>query len=172
LNKAGLSQSNTLRRIVDPISIQQEKIQQGAPITSRTMFDPGNELQEDPNPAKRAELQALAGYQQGFNASGGVPIPGLTGPRTPIPGGPSYPPQQIPPPSYSPFTPQGQYGQQATQLAGLLGQGQVQPHMQSTGILAQQPAAVPSAAPVQPQMQPPMKQVGMVRAPLYRGYGK
>jgi hypothetical protein len=153
LNKAGLSQNNTLRRIVDPISIQQERIQQGAPITSRTMFDPGNELQEDPNPAKRAEAQAAMGYQQGFQGSANVPIPGLTGPRTPLPGGPSQPPQQIPPPGYTPFQANGPYGQQAMQMAGLQGQPQMQNHMMPNPGLLSQPA---------PTAMPPPQQGGLL----------
>jgi hypothetical protein len=162
LNKAGLSQSNTLRRIVDPISIQQEKIQRGAPITSRTMFDPGNELQEDPNPAKRAALQQAAGYQQGFDASANVPIPGVNGPVTPMPGGPSQPPQQIPGPGYSPFRAQGPYGQQAMQMAGLLGQGQMQNHMMPVPGLLSQPAPMAQPAPMgMPSPQAP-QQAGLL----------
>lgn len=157
LNKAGLSQSNTLRRIADPISIQQEKIQRGAPITSRTMFDPGNELQEDPNPALRAERQAVSGYQQGFDASANVPIPGVNGPVTPLPGGPSQPPQQIPSPGYSQFQANGPYGQQAMQMAGLLGQGQMQNHMIPTYGLLGQPAQGAGIQQPQPQMQMQMQ---------------
>lgn len=129
LNSAGLSQSNTLRRIADPISIQQENIQNGAPITSRTMFDPGNELQEDPNPAKRVALQQTAGYQQGFDGSANVPIPGVT----PLPGGPSQGPPGVQA-GYSPFQAQGPYGRQAMQMAGLLAQPQAMP---SGGLLSQ-----------------------------------
>lgn len=169
LNKAGLGSGNTLRRIADPLSIQQEKIQKGAPITSRTMFDPGNELQEDPNPAKRAALQQAAGYQQGFDTSANVPIPGVTGPVTPLPGGPSQPPPQIMP-GYTPFRAQGPYGQQAVQMAGLLGQGQAQNHMMPTyGLLGQSPPQMQTPAVASPATQINSGGGGML-ANVFRGF--
>lgn len=110
LNKMGLSSSNTLRRVVDPLSVQQEAIQKGAPITARTIFDPGNELAPDPNVGIRAQRAAEAGYQQNFNDSANAPIPG--GPSGAMPA----------PQTYTPFQAQGPYAQQAMKMAGLLGQ--------------------------------------------------
>lgn len=66
-----------------------------------------------------------------FNRSATVPIPGLTGPTTPMTGM-APPNQQLPNPGIpqapmnpQPFMSNGPYGQQAAQLAGLLGQSQI-----------------------------------------------
>jgi hypothetical protein len=87
-----------------------------------------------------ARFQQLQQEQQQRDASAletarNQPIPGLTGPTTPgqIPGvngaappvGMAPPQQQLPPPMMGNhmFQPAGPYGQQAVQLAGLLGGG-------------------------------------------------
>lgn len=95
---------------------------------------------------RKAQAQTMAqqqGAQQAFDQSANAPIPGLTGPTTGLLGGPS--PQagvvtaglmnphqtqlQEPLPQQpAPFQPQGPYGQQAAQMAGLLsGRGFVPP---------------------------------------------
>lgn len=82
-------------------------------------------------------------------AAGQQPIPGFTGPAQPgveIPGMPigmparppvgmAPPQQQLPPPQQQPFMASGPYGQQAMQMAGLLGPPQTgkQPTMPPGG---------------------------------------
>ena len=98
------------------------------------------------NPQMLAILQAMqqSPHNAAFNGSANMPIPGLTGPRAT----PMGPPQQpIPGPTMGnhmmqPFQPSGPYGQQALQLAGLLGNpgavgqsgpGNIQTQMQLLG---------------------------------------
>jgi hypothetical protein len=76
-----------------------------------------------------ALLQQQQQSQQTLANAARQPIPGLTGPTTQggIPGQPTVgmaPPQQpLPAPPPQPFMASGPYGQQAAQLAGLLGGG-------------------------------------------------
>jgi hypothetical protein len=65
----GISSGNTLRRAIDPGSIQREKIANGAPINARLMLDPGNEVMAaDPKvAAQQAQINPLTG-QPGTNA--------------------------------------------------------------------------------------------------------
>jgi hypothetical protein len=65
----GISSGNTLRRALDPMSVQAEKVKKGAPLNARLALDPGNEvIAADPKVApQQAQINPLTG-QPGTNA--------------------------------------------------------------------------------------------------------
>jgi hypothetical protein len=65
----GMGTGNTLRRALDPMSIQLHKVGKGEPITTRMIVDPGNELQAAPmkQGVNGPQINPLTG-QPGTNA--------------------------------------------------------------------------------------------------------
>lgn len=65
----GISSGNTLRRAIDPGSIQREKIARGDSINARLVLDPGNEIQAAPmkQGVNAPQINPLTG-QPGTNA--------------------------------------------------------------------------------------------------------
>jgi hypothetical protein len=120
----GISSGNTLRRAIDPGSIQREKIAKGAPINARLLVDPGNEIQAAPTKVaeQQAQINPLTG-QPGTNARdliaqqmSGAPMGGsrpVVNPGVGNAGSPSYgfgTLSQIPGQSRQPAAPPPDYG--------------------------------------------------------------
>jgi hypothetical protein len=135
----GISTGNTLRRALDPMSIQLHKVGKGEPMTTRMLVDPGNELQAAPmkQGVNGPQINPLTG-QPGTNARdliaqqmGGAPPstagrpvvnPGYGNAGSPTYGlgvGPAAPrPPSGPPPNFGDINAIQQYVQGRTSAPG------------------------------------------------------
>jgi hypothetical protein len=118
----GISSGNTLRRAIDPGSIQREKIARGDAITAKTFLDPGNEVIAAPTKqgVNGPQINPLTG-QPGTNArdliaqqmAGGAPVGGarpVVNPGVGNAGSPSYGFGQVPTGPRPPSAPLPDYG--------------------------------------------------------------